>query len=188
MSRPRIIPLFEENSAIAEIGEIIINQWTGDVSTKTPRGQLVSATKSISKRVQTIENALKDTPNATSLNALMIREEFYTIDSTTEIDPTDGKQVFYLSEGEYELGLNRIEVMIGVARFSAAKGNLIEVNEGSFKLAENYPSDTLLEIKYFEVIKSPSMAFGLNVIIQDTKPDTTNLEPGTIWVHKDNLV
>lgn len=186
--RVKIIPLYEQNQELATIGELIMNPWTADISTRTPQGNIVSATKNISKRVQTIENALKNTPNATSLNAVMIREEFYLVDSTTQIDPTDGKQVFYLQEGEYELGLNRLEVMVGVARFSAAKGNLIEVNESSFKLAENLPSGTVVEMKYYEVIKSPSMAFGLNVIIQQEQPDTNGLDPGTIWVFRDNLV
>jgi len=188
VNRPKFIPLFEENENYAAIGEIIINPWTGHVSTKNPQGQIVSATKALATKVTTIENALKDTPNATSLNALLIREEFILVDANTQVDPVDQKQVFFLNQGKYELGLNRIEVFIGAARFSAAKGNLTEVSENSFKLTENMPEGTVLEIKYFEVIKNPNLAYGLNVLIQDTQPDTSDLSVGTLWIYSDSQI
>lgn len=104
----------------------------------------------------------------------------YTINGVDNIVGTllgNGEQVFALTDGYYDVGMNRLEVTVNdTLRRSVASGGVIEVGPQAFALTTPEGSGAEITVKYYEKI---ALAGEYNTIIGDTKPPANNGR--TLW-------
>lgn len=117
-----------------------------------------------------------------------IKEEVYTIISSDNGDGTftysdgieqfvepltsEGYQVFTLREGFYELGSNRVELIVGdTLRRSVKSGGLIEVDSTHVALTQPEGAGAEITIKYYERI---GMMAEYNIKMGTIKPPLNN--------------
>lgn len=118
----------------------------------------------------------------------IIKEEIFTIINSDNGDGTfsydkngsvvvgqlsaEGYQIFTLTDGNYELGLNRVEIIINdTLRRSVKSGGLVEIDEINVALTSVEGSGAEITIKYYERI---GVATEYTIKLNSVKPLSNN--------------
>lgn len=89
----------------------------------------------------------------------------------------EGHQVFYLKEGYYQTGLNRIEVIINdTLRRSPKSGGIVEISDTSFELTSPEEAGAEITVVYYERL---GMAAEYNIKMGTVKPPQNDGK--TMW-------